>query len=131
MSNYRSNDYRYGDKSSYRPNTSSYERYPPQSNGNNSNYSRYGDSSSSNKGYEHKKDSIGQNLQQIQWDLSKLPIFEKNFYIEHPAVTSRPESFSDHWRKSKSIIVMGKGIPKVFYILVLHFKLFCLSEFPF
>ena len=27
----------------------------------------------------------------IQWDLSKLPVFEKNFYIEHPAVSGRSE----------------------------------------
>eukprot|EP01038_Epipyxis_sp_PR26KG_P007857 gene7857-10665_t len=54
----------------------------------------------------------GANLRTIQWDLSKLPIFEKNFYIEHPAVTARPDTFSDKWRESVGITVIGHGVPK-------------------
>lgn len=55
---------------------------------------------------------LGSQLRTISWDLSKLPVFEKNFYIEHPDVTRRPESFSDEWRKSKEITVIGRGVPK-------------------
>lgn len=33
--------------------------------------------------------ALGSALRNIQWDLSRLPAFEKNFYIEHPAVVSR------------------------------------------
>jgi hypothetical protein len=55
---------------------------------------------------------LGAGLRRIDWNLSKLPVFEKNFYIEHPAVSSRPESVAEDWRRSKEIIVVGKGIPK-------------------
>ena len=55
---------------------------------------------------------LGSGLRSIQWDLAKLPVFEKNFYIEHPAVSNRPESASADWRKSKEITIIGKGIPK-------------------
>jgi ATP-dependent RNA helicase DDX5/DBP2 len=52
-------------------------------------------------------------LQEIQWDLSRLPQFEKNFYIEHPAVRARPDEEADIWRRSKNITVIGRGVPKV------------------
>jgi ATP-dependent RNA helicase DDX5/DBP2 len=55
---------------------------------------------------------LGDSLRNINWDLSKLPVFEKNFYIEHPAVSGRTEQYSDEWRKSKDITVIGNGIPK-------------------
>ena len=55
---------------------------------------------------------LGAGLRKIDWNLSKLPLFEKNFYIEHPAVSSRSDSVADDWRRSKEIIVVGKGIPK-------------------
>jgi len=57
--------------------------------------------------------SLGSKLYNIHWDLSKLPVFEKNFYIEHPAVTKRSEADADSWRRSHEITVQGKGIPKV------------------
>jgi ATP-dependent RNA helicase DDX5/DBP2 len=56
---------------------------------------------------------IGSNLHTLNWDLSKLPIFEKNFYLEHPAVTARSDTFSEEWRRSKDITVIGRGLPKV------------------
>lgn len=64
---------------------------------------------------------IGANLRSIHWDISKLPVFEKNFYIEHPAVTARPDSFSDEWRKSSEITVIGKGVPKVMKFFSFYF----------
>lgn len=48
----------------------------------------------------------------IQWDLSKLPVFEKNFYIEHPAVSARSEEEATNWRRGEGINVIGQGIPK-------------------
>ena len=56
--------------------------------------------------------AMGSGLKNIQWDLSRLPAFEKNFYIEHPAVVARPESFAENWRREQGINVIGKGIPK-------------------
>ena len=32
---------------------------------------------------------LGAGLRHIKWDLSQLPVFEKNFYIEHPEVSKR------------------------------------------
>lgn len=55
---------------------------------------------------------LGANLGKINWDLSALAQFEKNFYIEHPAVKSRSEDEAAQWRLSKSIQCIGNGIPK-------------------
>ena len=54
-------------------------------------------------------------MREIHWDIGKLPVFEKNFYIEHPAVTARPEMDAEAWRRSVEITVIGKGIPKPCY----------------
>lgn len=56
---------------------------------------------------------LGAGLRSIQWDLSKLPPFEKNFYIEHPNVTARPDAEADRWRREHHITVNGHGVPKV------------------
>ncbi len=56
--------------------------------------------------------TLGAGLKSISWDISKLPVFEKNFYIEHPDVSRRSEEFSEEWRRSKEITVIGRGIPK-------------------
>eukprot|EP01031_Cornospumella_fuschlensis_P036743 gene36743-44569_t len=55
---------------------------------------------------------LGANLRNIHWDISALPVFEKNFYIEHPAVSARSEHEAEMWRKEVGINVIGKGIPK-------------------
>jgi len=55
---------------------------------------------------------LGKDLKTINWDISKLPVFEKNFYIEHPKVSGRPIEESNEWRKQNGITVMGHGVPK-------------------
>ncbi|CAN0064231.1 unnamed protein product, partial [Ectocarpus sp. 4 AP-2014] len=55
---------------------------------------------------------LGAQLNKISWDLSKLQKFEKNFYIEHPHVTSRSHEEGDAWRRSVGITIQGDGIPK-------------------
>eukprot|EP00981_Chlorochromonas_danica_P008483 scaffold2205_cov183-Ochromonas_danica.AAC.8 len=57
-------------------------------------------------------DGLGANLRTINWDLSKLPVFEKNFYIEHPDVRSRSDGDAEHWRSQHHITVIGRGVPK-------------------
>lgn len=58
--------------------------------------------------------SFGSGLKPItSWDLSRLPVFEKNFYIEHPDVKARSERRAEEWRRQHSISVIGHGIPKV------------------
>lgn len=41
-----------------------------------------------------------------------MPVFEKNFYIEHPGVAARSDAQGEEWRRSHSISVIGHGIPK-------------------
>jgi len=56
--------------------------------------------------------ALGANLRSIQWDLSKLPVFEKNFYMEHPAVQNMSESESHAFRTENQMTIVGEGIPK-------------------
>ena len=45
-------------------------------------------------------------------DWSNVTMFEKNFYLEHPAVTSRPESVVDAFRAAREMAVSGRDVPK-------------------
>jgi ATP-dependent RNA helicase DDX5/DBP2 len=51
-------------------------------------------------------------LRAQHWDLSKLPKFEKNFYIEHPAVTARTDFEVEDYRREKEITVVRGNVPK-------------------
>lgn len=42
----------------------------------------------------------------------ELAPFEKDFYMEHPDVTQRPESEATAWRAENKIEIQGTGIPK-------------------
>merc|ERR1711871_127884 len=55
---------------------------------------------------------MGSGLRAQQFDLTKLPAFEKNFYVEHPHVSARSEKEAEDWRKSVNIHIVGKGVPK-------------------
>jgi len=48
----------------------------------------------------------------IQWDLSKLAVFEKNFYMEHPHVTAMSEQEVVTLRKVSDMTCVGDNIPK-------------------
>lgn len=59
----------------------------------------------------------GNNYERIelttpQWDLESLPKFEKNFYQEHPDVSSRSESDVISFRREHDMKVVGSDIPK-------------------
>mmetsp|Transcript_3036 Transcript_3036/g.6588 ORF Transcript_3036/g.6588 Transcript_3036/m.6588 type:complete len:532 (+) Transcript_3036:85-1680(+) len=45
-------------------------------------------------------------------DFSNLPAFEKNFYLEHPAVTARSAEEVESYRRRREIHVYGDGVPK-------------------
>lgn len=103
MSRYESyrGDDRYSDKSSLKGGGGFSDRYDvsvPQ---------RFG----SSRGGEFAN-QLGAGLRRIEWDMSKLPVFEKNFYIEHPDVASRSSAAAEDWRKAIGIIVVGGGVPK-------------------
>mmetsp|Transcript_3000 Transcript_3000/g.4386 ORF Transcript_3000/g.4386 Transcript_3000/m.4386 type:complete len:198 (-) Transcript_3000:2522-3115(-) len=55
---------------------------------------------------------LGSQLSSIDFSKTELTAFEKDFYIEHPDVTKRPEHDADAWRASKQIVVVGNGVPK-------------------
>mmetsp|Transcript_2296 Transcript_2296/g.3222 ORF Transcript_2296/g.3222 Transcript_2296/m.3222 type:complete len:209 (+) Transcript_2296:53-679(+) len=56
--------------------------------------------------------SLGNQLSNIDFSKAELVPFEKDFYIEHPDVTKRPEEEANAWRASKQIVVVGNGVPK-------------------
>ena len=51
------------------------------------------------------KTSIPNDLKKIDWDNYNLIPFQKNFYNEHPAVTNRPLSEIDNWRRVNQVTV--------------------------
>lgn len=51
-------------------------------------------------------------IQLATQDFSNLPVFEKNFYHEHPAVTARSTEDVETYRKLRDIHVQGEGVPK-------------------
>jgi ATP-dependent RNA helicase DDX5/DBP2 len=55
---------------------------------------------------------LGSQLSNIDFNSADLVPFEKDFYIEHPDVTKRPPEEAEAWRASKSIVVIGDGVPK-------------------
>ena len=58
---------------------------------------------------------LGAGLRHIEWDLSQLPVFEKNFYIEHPEVSKRSAAEAEAWRGTKQVAIEGRGVPKPVY----------------
>jgi len=56
--------------------------------------------------------NLGGGLNTIDFSQRQLVPFEKDFYIEHPDVTARPDSEAQAWRASKQIVVVGQGVPK-------------------
>ncbi|KXS20823.1 p68 RNA helicase [Gonapodya prolifera JEL478] len=56
--------------------------------------------------------SLGSSLKRIDWDLSKLPKFEKNFYREATSVATRSERDVEDYRNKHQINVFGQSIPK-------------------
>ena len=48
----------------------------------------------------------------ITWDLTKLAVFEKNFYMEHPHVTAMSEPEVVALRKKADMTCVGADVPK-------------------
>jgi len=79
----------------------------------------YGDRDGGSKGggkgggSSYGSGDLGSNLRSINWNQVSLIKFEKDFYQEHPAVSSMSEREADSIRESKSItIVSGDNVPK-------------------
>ncbi|RCH80632.1 ATP-dependent RNA helicase dbp2, partial [Rhizopus stolonifer] len=76
---------------------------------NNNNNNSYGSGGYGNKSYGQ---SSNNESKEIQWDLSTLPKFEKNFYTEHPDVARRTPEEVDAIRAAAGMIVTGHNVPK-------------------
>lgn len=106
---------KYNDNSSFRPNPNQSNYGGPSSRpgaGYGSSNNTFAGPNKTGGSYGGPASGLGNGLKTIQWDLSALPVFEKNFYLEHPAVTKRDESFSEKWRAQNQISIIGRGVPK-------------------
>ncbi|KAN0050505.1 hypothetical protein ACTA71_003631 [Dictyostelium dimigraforme] len=107
------------------PASSSYNTSAPGSSYGNSTYrygsqsypssNSYGGSSYGSSGfYGNAKANLGtfgSALSTIVWDLSKLPRFEKNFYVEHPEVSKFTPEEIEKFRSSFQMTVKGRDVP--------------------
>ncbi|KAM4651383.1 putative ATP-dependent RNA helicase DDX17 [Discoglossus pictus] len=57
----------------------------------------------------------GERLRKKRWDLSELPKFEKNFYIENPELARMSAHEVEELRRKKEITVRGAECPKPVY----------------
>ncbi|PFH37203.1 DEAD (Asp-Glu-Ala-Asp) box polypeptide 17 [Besnoitia besnoiti] len=58
-------------------------------------------------------DSLGSRLQRVDWKAVDLVPFEKNFYVEHPAVVNMSTEEAERIRRANEItIVHGQNVPK-------------------
>jgi len=56
--------------------------------------------------------NLGAGLKTQQWDLNTMPKFEKSFYKEDPAVTSRSPAEVEAFRRDNQIAIQGKNVPR-------------------
>ncbi|KAM9994166.1 hypothetical protein ACTFIZ_005480 [Dictyostelium cf. discoideum] len=75
----------------------------------------YGSSSYGSSGFygnaKANTGNFGSALSTITWDLSKLPRFEKNFYLEHPDVSKFTQEEIEKFRASFQMTVKGRDVP--------------------
>ncbi|KOS21181.1 ATP-dependent RNA helicase DBP2 [Escovopsis weberi] len=55
---------------------------------------------------------LGAGLQKQEWDINALPKFEKDFYKEHPDVSSRAVVEVDAFRRKHQMTIAGREVPK-------------------
>lgn len=75
------------------------------------------DNNGFNGGFQGNSRSFNQGPQELikpNWDeeLSNLPTFEKNFYVEHESVRNRSDSEIAEFRKENEMTISGHDIPK-------------------
>lgn len=72
---------------------------------------------------------LGSNLRSIDWTKETLMNFEKNFYVEHPAVTERSDREIEDYRRKHEMNCFGTNVPKpVFSFAEASFPNYVLSE---
>ncbi|XP_064594732.1 probable ATP-dependent RNA helicase DDX5 isoform X2 [Liolophura sinensis] len=60
----------------------------------------------------NKNSQPGERLRKPKWDMSRLPKFEKNFYVEHPNVTRRTTQEITEYLNAREITLKGRDVPK-------------------
>ncbi|KAI9328914.1 DEAD-domain-containing protein [Zopfochytrium polystomum] len=58
---------------------------------------------------------LGENLRRVDWARVDLLPFQKDFYIQHPAVTARSESEVEQYRRKHEMSVAGRNPPRPVY----------------
>ncbi|CAG8577461.1 5685_t:CDS:2 [Paraglomus occultum] len=81
-------------------------------NGYDRHHERYPNSSYRSGGNGDRMAGLGSGLQKQDWDMAKMPKFEKNFYREHPIVAARSDVEIEVFRKKHDMKVFGRGVPK-------------------
>lgn len=72
---------------------------------------------------------LGSNLRKPDWANEKLMDFEKNFYMEHPEVTSRSDTEIEAYRRKHEMNCFGTKIPRpVFTFAEASFPSYVLKE---
>ncbi|KAF7731216.1 ATP-dependent RNA helicase dbp2 [Apophysomyces ossiformis] len=74
--------------------------------------SGYGGGYGGSTGGSDRMGQLGSTLKEIDWDMSSLPKFEKNFYTEHPAVAARTPDEVQQIRDAANMTVTGYSVPK-------------------
>jgi ATP-dependent RNA helicase DDX5/DBP2 len=82
---------------------------------NNNGYNSNSNNMMSGKFSHSSTGGLGANLQHIDFANTALAHFEKDFYIEHPAVAARTEADAYQWRAAHHIVVQGTDVPKPVY----------------
>ncbi|KAJ9069383.1 putative ATP-dependent RNA helicase ddx5 [Entomophthora muscae] len=71
-----------------------------------------GSSRGGSRGGSGGKWDDGARLAKPTWNMSELPIFEKNFYQEHPEITNMAPYEVESYRSAKEMTVIGSDIPR-------------------
>jgi len=83
-------------------------RYGDRNGGGGGGYKRGGHHDRGSGRGERKYGLTDSNLKKPKWDMRKLTPFQKDFYQETPAVTSRSEAQVQEYYASKDITVTGR-----------------------
>jgi len=110
MSYSRDRAYDYSSRRGYESRNGSYGR---NGNGYGDRGGGYGGYGGGGGGYGGgNRNGFGSDLTAPTWNLSDLPVFEKDFYMEHPDVTAREAKEVDDFRRKHEITVSGESVPK-------------------
>ncbi|KAK4226097.1 Rapamycin-insensitive companion of mTOR, N-term-domain-containing protein [Podospora fimiseda] len=72
----------------------------------------YGGGSFGGGGGGDRMSNLGAGLHKQEWDMSALPKFEKSFYKEDPAVSSRSPAEVEKFRRDHSMVIHGSDVPR-------------------